>query len=137
MSDCLRLPEDMERAWKRIRQVITSGAEVDYQATGDTLKETFVRLISLLTAVHSLTARVARTSGHEVERQDELIDALATLRNMETRILSTWPWPDEPFPPFDDARIAAARQEIERGEGEDIGDLMARLGKGEPTCKEE
>jgi hypothetical protein len=132
VSDCLRLPEDMQHLWKRTRQVITSGARVDYQATGDMLKETFARLLRLLTNVHSLGADISGATGHEVERHGELIEAMATLRNMETRILSAWPWPDEPLPAFDLAKIEEARQAILRGEGEEVTDIMARLEGGRP-----
>lgn len=131
VSDCLRLPEDMEHVWKRTRQVITSGARVDYQATGDMLKETFARLLRLLTNVHSLGASISRATGREVERHGELLEALAALRNLETRILSAWPWPDEPLPAFDLAELEEARQAILRGEGEDVTDILARL-KGGP-----
>ena len=136
VCDCLHLPEDMQHLWKRTRQVITSGERVDYQATGDMLKETFARMLRLLTNVHSLTTNVSRTTGHEVEREGELLEALTTLRNMETRILSAWPWPDEPFSPVDMVMVEASQRSHAAGEAEDLDDILARLNAGGDIAQE-
>ena len=98
--ECLLYPAEMEHVWKYVRKVMTSGARVDYEKTGRLLKELFTRQIQLLTRVHAVASELSKQKGREVARCDELIDALAALQATETRILSTWPWEDEPLPEF-------------------------------------
>jgi hypothetical protein len=130
VSGCLTYPNEMETIWKHIRKTISSGEVVAYDEMGNFLKVLFARAIRLLTTVRSLALDIAKVTGHEIKGLDELIDALAQLKSMQARILSDWPWPDEPLPAFDLAKIEAARQAVVRGEGENLNDLLARLEKG-------
>lgn len=136
VADCLRYPEEAERLWQGVRQVITSGAPVDYQVIGEKLQDMFARLIHLLSRLHSFGDEVSQRAGREVERHGELIDALAALRKMETRILSTWPWPNAPFSPVDMAMVEASRRSHDAGESEELDDILARLKTGGDVTQE-
>jgi hypothetical protein len=130
VSGCLTYPNEMEMVWQHLRKAIVSGETVEYDEIGNFLKMLFARAVRLLTNVRSLGLDIAKVTGHEIKGLDELIDALALLKSMQTRILSDWPWPDEPLPAFDLAKIEAARQAVARGEGENVDDLIARIEKG-------
>lgn len=128
--DCLQLETEMERVWQHLRRSITSGAEVDYQATGDLLRVLFARVVRVLRSVHSLGKKAVANTGRVTPGLDELVATAERMKALETRLLSAWPWPDDPFPAFDPDRLASAREGASRGEGENVNDLLVRLEKG-------
>jgi hypothetical protein len=57
----------------------------------------------------------------------QLEAALAELQRMQATILGNWPWSDRPVPDFDPAKVAEAKAEIDRGEHEDLEDMIREL----------
>src|SRR5580700_9545153 len=83
VAECLHCPDEMERIWKYVRKVITSGVKVDYEKTGVMLRELFARLLHLLARVHTAATEINKASGRKVERVDDMLDALVRLQKME------------------------------------------------------
>jgi hypothetical protein len=132
VADVLALAQDARRLWSWVWARGEADEIRDFDATGAFFDDHFGRLLRL-----AETARTASgQAGRDVAGLAELEGALPEWRTWVERALAAWPRPAQCRSPVDPERIARAREALDRGEGEDIEDILARLAAGGPLVKE-
>ncbi len=106
-------------------------------------RERGTKLISLLERggrVLCRGARIARAyadlAGEEVARLAQFEEQCAAFPLWVKECMTRWEMLDRPRKPLNHERIAESRAAYERGEGEAVSDVIARLEQGGPLVKE-
>jgi hypothetical protein len=107
------------------------------------LRERGEKLFSLLERGERFIQRgaaIARTyadlSGHEVARLAQFEDQSKTFPLWMKECMARWEMLARPHKPLKRERIAESQAAYERGEGETVADVIARLEQGGPFVKE-
>jgi hypothetical protein len=135
IAEASQMDDSLRRTWEGVKARAGAGQIKDFQTTGVQLREAFETGIGVMALVADLAQTVARTTGHELCGLAELNTAVAEARTWTGRVLDAWPWTDRPWPPLDRAAVEGSRAATERGEGEDITDMLARVKAGGPLVK--
>ncbi len=133
VAEALALVEGLRPLIEAVKVRLRAGVP-DVYTLGDAVRAVFSETLALADTAAS------RASDEEASRPPvvglaELRRATAEARDWTARIVENWPGQDRPFGPFDRDRIDRSYQAIARGEGEDAGDILARLKAGGPLVQ--
>lgn len=106
-------------------------------------RERGVKLRSLLERGGRILARYAAVARHYADRSGREVARLAQFEDQAKQFplwvaecMARWEMLDRPRKPLNRERIASSQAAYERGEGEPISDVIARLKQGGPLVKE-
>jgi len=138
VAEALALVEGLRPLTEAVKARLRTGGglDLDVYALGDAVRAAFTETLALADAARS----AARAAAAAVPGLDELGRATEEARGWTAAVLENWPRRDRPFEPLtpaDREMIARSRAEIARGEGEDAGDILARLKAGGPLLRGE
>jgi len=137
VAEALVLVERLRPLWDSARSRLNGLLLLPQQTqqAGEELRQLFG---STLAMADRVLARAAtdEAAGRAVADLPRLRQLTEEARAWTTRVLDNWPWPDQPFPPTDQERTDRARERLARGEGEDAGDILARVRSSGPFLKE-
>jgi hypothetical protein len=136
VAECLGLTEKVRRVWAELWKRGQQDLIRDYDTVGTALDDVLVRQISLNEQVAGDSREVAGRTGRDVAGLTELEGTLPEFAAWAERVRAAWPRPSRCRSPLDREQIAQARAALDRGEGEDLADILARLAAGGPLVKE-
>jgi hypothetical protein len=61
---------------------------------------------------------------------------LQTAKGQAAKVRETLTWMNRPRPPVSEEMLRRSQEALNRGEGEDVGEIIARLQSGGPPVKE-
>jgi hypothetical protein len=133
VAEALELAGTVRRLWAWVRGRAEAGKIRDQDATGGMLRRVFDRSLAGMEKAARSGRAAAQATGRPVTDLSRLEALLPELRRWTALVLQNWPWSARPWPPLDRAMAARSREELARGEGEDVATLLARLQAGGPA----
>jgi hypothetical protein len=134
--DCSALPELIKHVWGLFWKEAEAGRVQDFDATGAILDEILGVTESALQHAIDAARSAGEREGRTVAGLTELEEQATAFADWSARAKAAWPRPSKFRPPLDRERIARAYAALDRGEGEDTAEIIARLEAGGPLVKE-
>jgi len=130
IAESLSRWKDARRLWERARMLASRNELEDIEETGKALLDMLNRAISLFGTIAERAELVARHTGHAVEGQEKIPEALRDATGLRDHLVKTWPWDDRPVLPLNRQMIEESRASRERGESLDVADILSILRQG-------
>lgn len=121
-----------KHCWQKLQETLKKSPFENFDKVGRQLESLFTKLLESHINFRDGPIRLLETAGYEVENAERLRREIDDLVSLKEHIFRDWPWSSQPLPPVDRQMVAESRAAIARKEGEDIQDLIRRLG-GAPT----
>ena len=128
-----RLTDELERTWEVVNQKARSGLLTDPEGAGRYFLEGNGHLLSAMIEFDSL-ARDSEAAGHPVENRSELLQQMSRVRAVGEAARKAWPWLDDLEPEPDPAQLAESEAAYQRGEYEDVRDIIRGLQSPRPEA---
>jgi hypothetical protein len=113
-----------------------AGAIRDVPAAVGRLRRRLNHGAALIARALELAQAFAADAGRPLSSVDDLIAAKPHYQRLIEETMERWDLLQRRPGPLDREMIAASRAAVERGEGEDVADILARLETGGPLVKE-
>ena len=136
VDEGIGLRQGLMRFWDYYWTAALSGAVSDRQAEGAKIRSLLERGAGDLMRAAALARKGADLSGHEVARLASFEEQCRAFPVWVEERMARWELLDRPRPPLDREQIARSLAEFERGECEDVADVLARLERGGPLVRE-
>jgi len=130
VRDAIHSAHGLRELWEHAWGHVELSSDADLQALGDRLRQLFADWHGLLTRFGQDVAS-CQAEGRSVSSAADLGPALAEITTLQQALEQNWPWPDRPGPAIDPAMVERGRQEIARGEGQDLEELIREV-QGRP-----
>jgi hypothetical protein len=124
------------RLWDHHWTRALAGKILDRQERGTKLRAMLERCGRIIRRGAVLARAYADLSGHEVARLTQFEEHSRAFPLWVKECMARWAMLSRPHKPLARARIAEAQAAYERGEGEAVADVIARLEQGGPLVKE-
>lgn len=118
--------------WREIWSMLMDHPCENYDELGRELESLFTTELKVRVSTREWLVQMLQRRGLPVANASQLDRDIEDLQNLKKKVLECWPWSGRPLPPVDRKMVAASRAAIARNEGENIQDLISRLG-GNPS----
>ena len=136
VDEGIGLRQSSLRLWEYNWTMALEGKISDRRERGIKLLALLERGARLLSRDAAAARALADLSGCEVARLDQFEEQAKAFPLWVAERMALWEVLDRPHKPLDREQIARAQAEFERGECEDVSDILARLEKGGPLVRE-
>ncbi len=113
-----------------------TGAIKDIPAAVQRLRRRLDHAANLLVHTRDLAQSFAGSAEHPIPALEEFVNSLRNYPLWVEETLERWSLLQRRPRPIDPEAAARAREEFQRGECEDVTDILARLNRGGPLLKE-
>jgi hypothetical protein len=130
VRDAIHSAHGLRELWEHAWGHVELSSDADLQTIGDRLRRLLADWHGLLTGFRQDVAG-CQAEGYPAASAADLGPALEEIARLQQALEQNWPWPDRPGPAIDPAMIERGRQEIARGEGQDLEELIREV-QGRP-----
>jgi hypothetical protein len=131
IHDCLSYPEVLKQICESSFQAIHDGAILDTNREGRELEEIFERTLGFMREVRDIAARFD-TENVPAVPFERLHQIITETEQWHQRLFANWPWSNQTEPPFDPRMADAARADYQRGDWQDMEEVIRELQGSHP-----
>ena len=136
VDEGIGLRQGLTHFWDYYWTAALSGKIVDRVKEGAKIRSLLERGAADLARAAALARNGVDLSGQRVARLDSFEEQVQAFPPWVEECMARWELLDRPRKPLDREKIARTKAAFERGECEDVSDIIARLEKGGPLMRE-
>jgi hypothetical protein len=119
-------PPELRQIWNSSWETLETLDGQHCQDLGNRLMSLFESTSNIL-EVYLAESNQLAASGYPVPSATRLTPAIQEIERLRTALTNNWPWPDQPHPTVDAEMVRRSREQIARGEGQAIEDVIREL----------
>jgi hypothetical protein len=134
----LQMGRALQLAWSLATEDNTVWESDGYRRRVQTIDFLATVVVDILTRTQDLlaSARAKYPGWVEPSGTADVAARLQTAKELAAQVRETLTWLNLPRPPVNEDMLRRSQESLNRGEGEDVGEIIARLQSGGPLVKE-